>query len=167
MRLLSPTLEMKDAVEVYIRDFEEHGETVAPGAARFKGRSYETWLADLRELETRPAGGYVTGNAYLWFDADGVLAGMIALRHTLNAELLQSGGHIGYGVRPSMRRRGHASAMLAAVLPLARERGLSRVLITCDKENIGSARTIQKNGGELENEVLHEGRLIQRYWISL
>lgn len=167
MPLLKPDLAMRDAFLEYLGDFEAHGETVAPAAARLNGKTYETWLEDLRRLETQATDTLVTGTLYFWFDDQGTLAGAIALRHTLTDALLRTGGNIGYGVRPSMRRRGHASAMLAAVLPLARERGLSRVLITCNKDNIGSARTIRKNGGELENEVLHEGRLMQRYWISL
>lgn len=167
MPLLKPDLSMKEVFEDYLRDFEEHGETAAPAAARMNGKTYENWLEDLRRLETQPTDTLVTGTLYFWFDDQGTLAGAIALRHTLTEALLRTGGNIGYGVRPSLRRRGHAGAMLAAVLPLARARGMARVLITCNRENIASARTILRSGGVLENEIRDGDRVMQRYWIKL
>lgn len=167
MPLLKPDLSMRAALEDYLRDFEEHGETVAPAAARLNGKAFEKWLEDLRRLETQPTDTLVTGTLYFWFDDAGALAGVIALRHTLTEELMRTGGNIGYGVRPSMRKRGHASTMLAAVLPLARARGMVRALITCNKENTASARTILRNGGVLENEIRDGDRVMQRYWIEL
>lgn len=92
---------------------------------------------------------------------------MIDIRHRLNEYLLQFGGNIGYSVRPSQRRKGYATEMLALALEECRKLGLDRALVTCDKTNIGSAKTIQKNGGVLENEVLEGDRITQRYWIAL
>ena len=92
---------------------------------------------------------------------------MIDIRHRLNEYLLQFGGNIGYSVRPSQRRKGYATEMLALALEECRKLGLDRALVTCDKTNIGSAKTIQKNGGILENEVLEGDRITQRYWIAL
>lgn len=92
---------------------------------------------------------------------------MINIRHRLNEYLLQFGGNIGYSVRPSQRRKSYATEMLALALEECRKLGLNRALVTCDKTNIGSAKTIQKNGGVLENEVLEGDRITQRYWIAL
>ena len=83
-----------------------------------------------------------------------------------------AGGHIGYSIRPSQRRKGYARETLRLTLDKCREAGEARVLITCDKDNIPSARTIPANGGVLENEVVDEPGLgqsgmIQRYWITL
>jgi predicted acetyltransferase len=83
-------------------------------------------------------------------------------RHGLNDYLFEQGGHIGYSVRPSARRRGFAGDALRDALPIARELGISRVLITCDETNVGSRRTIEKNGGIYEDS--RKGK--RRYWID-
>ena len=96
------------------------------------------------------------------------LIGAVNIRHYLNEKLLLDGGHIGLGVRPSERRKGYATRMLRLALDECRKLGLDRVLITCDKDNIGSARTIMNNGGVLENEIIDsDGETVQRYWIEL
>lgn len=92
---------------------------------------------------------------------------VLYIRHELNDYLLQYGGHIGYGVRSSQRRKGYASQMLSLALPIAKELGINKAPITCDKNNIGSAKTIMNNGGILENEVGNENEITQRYWIEL
>jgi predicted acetyltransferase len=108
--------------------------------------------------------GWVTGT-YLWMVDDTAagseVVGRISLRHELTPWLLEVGGHIGYAVRPSARRRGHATRALALMLPVAAEQGLDRVLVTCDVDNEGSRRVIEANGGVLE-DVRGTKR---RYWI--
>jgi predicted acetyltransferase len=98
------------------------------------------------------------------------VVGRVAVRHSLTPLLERIGGHIGYVVVPEFRRRGYATEMLRQSLLIARERlGLRRVLVTCDDDNIGSIRTIEKNGGVLEDVVstpeLHVPK--RRYWIDL
>lgn len=84
----------------------------------------------------------------LWWLADGEYAGRIALRHVLTATTAGIGGHVGYDVRPSARRQGHATAMLRAALPWARRLGLPEILVTCDRTNDPSRRVILAAGGE-------------------
>ncbi len=88
--------------------------------------------------------------------------GRISLRHELNELLLTWGGHIGYAVRPSARRRGHASSALRTMLRLCRDRGIDPVLVTCDVDNLASRRTIERAGGVYEDT--RDGKL--RYWIA-
>ncbi|MBW5448089.1 GNAT family N-acetyltransferase [Cohnella sp. CFH 77786] len=89
------------------------------------------------------------------------------MRHRLNEKLLEIGGHIGYGIRPSERRKGYATEILKQALSKAKDLGISEALVTCDKENIGSAKTIIKNGGLLGSEAVVNGTAIQRYWIKV
>jgi predicted acetyltransferase len=96
-----------------------------------------------------------------WVDGSRVL-GTVDIRHALTPELTEVGGHIGYGVRPSMRRRGHGTAILRNALWIAHGLGLDRVLVTCDDDNVGSIRIIEANGGILEDQ---RGRKL-RYWVA-
>lgn len=96
-----------------------------------------------------------------------ILVGAVNIRHYLNDELLKTGGHIGDGIRPGERRKGYATAMIALALEECRKLGIKRVLMTCDKNNIGSAKSIINNGGVLENEIEEDGHVEQRYWIQL
>jgi predicted acetyltransferase len=95
-----------------------------------------------------------------WVDGDDYL-GRLAIRHRLTDFLREVGGHIGYDVRPSRRREGHASAMLQQSLPWARELGIDRALVTCDLDNVGSIRVIENAGGELEDVRGNK----RRYWV--
>ncbi len=111
--------------------------------------------------------GLVPSSIYFLMDEYKIIYGVIDIRHELNDYLLRYGGHIGYGIRPSQRRKGYASQMLTLALPIVKELGISKALITCDKNNVGSAKTIMNNGGILENEVINGDEITQRYWIEL
>ena len=99
-------------------------------------------------------------------DSNSIL-GMINLRYRLNDHLLYSGGHIGYSVRRSERNKGYGSEILRLGLEEYKKMGFDKVLVTCDKDNVGSAKTILKNGGVLENEVNEDNSIMERYWITL
>lgn len=99
-----------------------------------------------------------------------LVVGELHIRHWLVPALRKEGGHIGYTVAPSMRGEGFGTQQLALGLEKARALlGLDRVLVTCDTDNVASARVIQKNGGILENEVISDrsGKPVSRYWIDL
>ncbi len=98
-----------------------------------------------------------------WLVEDGTVVGFLSVRHELNDFLLEEGGHIGYSVRPSARRRGLATAACAWGLDHLRDLGVDRALITCDDDNTASAATILRNRGVLE-DVRHGKR---RYWVDL
>lgn len=99
---------------------------------------------------------------YLWIvDEEDQYVGSISLRHELTDFLLEQGGHIGYSVRPSARRRGNATAAVRQTLELAGEMGMDRVLITCDEDNAASRTTIERVGGEYEDS--RAGK--RRYWV--
>ena len=98
------------------------------------------------------------------------IVGRASIRHALNEFLHRVGGHIGYVVVPEFRRRGYATEILRQSLQIARDTcGLNRILVTCYDDNIGSIRTIEKNGGVLENvvEAPDLDKPLRRYWIEL
>jgi predicted acetyltransferase len=97
------------------------------------------------------------------------IVGRTSLRHRLNAHLEREGGHIGYAVVTGFRRRGYATEILRQTLEMARDRlGIRRALLTCDDDNVGSIRTIEKNGGVLQDVVPGERgeKPKRRYWIE-
>lgn len=114
------------------------------------------------------AKGYVADTSLFGF-LNSEIVGRLAIRHELNDFLLKVGGHIGYGILPRFRRKGYAKKMLALALPMAKELGLKKVLVTCDDNNVGSIKTIEANGGILENVIVIEENkpMKRRYWINL
>ncbi len=119
------------------------------------------YTTSLAEAGTPRPAGWVTGT-YLWMIDDDTVVGRISLRHALTPWLLEVGGHIGYAVRPSARRRGHATAALGLMLDVAADRGIDPALVTCDDDNIGSRKVIEANGGVLEDNRNHK----LRFWVS-
>ncbi len=126
---------------------------------------FAAFVAHLRRLEdpgvVRPLA--LVPDTKLWLTRGEVYLGALSLRHELNEYLFEQGGHIGYSVRPSMRRRGLATATLQRALVLAGSLGLARVLVTCERTNLGSAAVIERCGGVLEDV---RGAM-RRYWIDL
>jgi predicted acetyltransferase len=117
-------------------------------------------LHDLAQPETPRPEGKVPDTTLWWVDGDEYL-GRLSIRHRLTDHLRELGGHIGYVVRPSARRKGHAAHMLAAALPIARDLGIDPALLTCDADNVASRRVIESNGGVLEDQ--REDKL--RFWV--
>ncbi|MQA78344.1 MAG: GNAT family N-acetyltransferase [Streptosporangiales bacterium] len=115
--------------------------------------------ADARE-DTPRAEDRVPCTTLWWVDGDTYLA-RLAIRHRLTDHLRELGGHIGYDVRPTARRRGHATAMLGAALPIARRLGIGSALVTCDVDNVASRKVIEAHGGVFEDE--RGGKL--RFWV--
>ena len=132
-----------------------------PGLDDLEGfAAYVAGLQARARPETPRPPGYVP-DTVLWFGEGTEFIGRLSIRHELTEILREMGGHIGYDVRPSERRRGHATEMLRQALPMAAALGLDPVLITCDVANIGSRKVIEANGGVLENE--RHGKL--RFWV--
>jgi predicted acetyltransferase len=168
MELATPTMEHKEAAWEYRQEHIDYGETHIHGSGGFiHTDNYDNWLEKISWNQTQSTPEKVTSNVYFAF-VDGKIVGTIAVRHALNESLMNNGGHIGYGIRPSERRKGYGAKMLALALYKCREFGIEKALVTCDKDNIASAKTVMRNGGILENEITEDdGNIVQRYWISL
>jgi predicted acetyltransferase len=123
-------------------------------------RDYAAWLRG-QALEESPRTAGMVRSTTLWWVSGAEYLGRISIRHQLTPWLRDYGGHIGYDIRPSARRRGHATAMLAAALPVAGALGIDPVLITCNEDNVGSRKVIEANDGVLEDK---RGVKL-RYWV--
>ena len=126
----------------------------------------EKWDKESKSIDLEP--GRVPQTIY-WLIVDGVYTGQVSVRHHLNDNLLKVGGNIGYGVVPSERRKGYGTELLRRALVECKEMGLDKVLVTCDENNVGSRKIIEKNGGVLENIVPTETDKPAkcRFWINL
>ena len=171
LMLVRPDFSMEAAVADYRREHFRCGERELHGSSRLDRLvDYRTYLAHLENNSktTTVTPGWVVSDTFCAIRRrDGRLVGMITVRHDLNDFLRRCGGHIGYGVRPSERRKGYATRMLQWALDYCRHLGLPRVLISCDRKNEASQRTIRRCGGRLEREITAEGAVMQIFWIDL
>lgn len=150
---------------------ENHFEFV-PLVFRGSGQGFESLLECFKSFEVGRdlPEGHVASTMLFAFNFEGEIVGRVSVRHALNDYLLQFGGHIGYGVLPKFRNLGYATRILRETLIFCQNQlNLPRVLLTCNTDNQGSIRTIEKNGGILESVVSSPSRSVptRRYWIDL
>lgn len=144
------------------------GEKIVPYAIRkVDYHDFDAYLSSLEVGHDRDE-SLVPDSTFFCLDTErNLFVGAVNIRHWLNEGLLLNGGHIGDGIRPSERRKGLGTKMIALALDECRKLRIDRVLMVCSRDNIGSAKTIMNNGGILENEVVVDGVTEQRYWIDL
>lgn len=174
-QLVLPTTDVHASFLEAMKEFEAEGRgrpadrTMVGGeirshASRWSEPSaFAVYVAELRAeaLEESPRSqGFVPATTLWWVDGSDYL-GRLAIRHRLTPALRDQGGHIGYDIRPSARRRGHATAMLAAALPRIRDLGIDPALITCNVDNVASRKVIEANGGVFEDQ---RGMKL-RFWV--
>ncbi len=158
--------EFEEMMEEWLQT-EDIGDNYTPYAI-FKNdyKNFDNYLDNL-EIKTK-TDNLVTDSVYFLFNiTTNKMIGAVNIRHELNDFLLQYGGHIGDGIRPSERGKGYGNQIVALALNECKKLGLKKVLMTCDKDNIPSKKCIIKNGGILENEVSKDGEIIERYWIDI
>ena len=172
LKLIKLTPEYKNALiemlDEWRADIENNHTNSSPWTIfRNDPRDFDYYLEHLEFKE--PEGERVPDSVFFLLDEDrGRLLGAVNIRHYLNDFLLKEGGHIGDGIRPTERGKGYGTELVRLALAECRKLGIEKVLMTCDKSNIASAKTIIKNGGVLENEFVNsDGEVEQRYWIKL
>ena len=172
LKLVSPTLEYKEQV-MNLKNILLNNDEHFDGCSGLEEcETYEEWLNFDERLKKKYGDSYVPSNVYLGIrERDNKLVGIIDIRHYLSEFLYNYGGHIGYSVLPTERRKGYAKEMLRMAVDKCQSINTRRILLSCDKENIASIKTIMANGGVLENEVkdevgLTDSGIIQRYWIN-
>ncbi len=169
--LTTPAERYRDSFLAALREFQAEGRhaNLDPDRLAADFGAFVRGLLARADRANVPSGRVPETVFWLIDGDDGEFIGRVSLRHELNDSLRLVGGHIGYEIRPSRRRRGHGRLILALALEEARARGLGRVLVTCDADNTGSKRIIEANGGQLEDAVTIPGDPTAklRYWIAL
>lgn len=172
--LEEPTLERKNDATEYIEEHIKYNSNINGTGGLDDGyKDYENWLEKISLIKNPKTchenlcPGIVY---YLIRENDNKLVGMINLRWNLNEWVLEYGGHIGYGIRPTERKKGYNKINLYLCLLKAKELGLDKVLLTADEDNLGSIKTIESLGGKFENKIQsykENGGFMNRYWIDV
>ena len=157
-----PTIDDKEIIKSYIEDHYSKGERSLSASNMLTSMEYEDWVKKVSNSVDVPDKNWGKSITYLALDND-KLVGLLNIRYTLSESMRMMYGDVGYGVRPSERMKGYATKMLKYALLECKRLGMEDVILGCYKDNIGSAKTIIKNGGELIKE-LEEEKQITEYW---
>jgi predicted acetyltransferase len=168
--LISPTIELKTQYLSFYQEWKESGEEMVPWViskdpSNFIGMLQS--LTDAEKGENLPE-QWVPDSTFWLVNKDKKVLGAVNIRHGLTEALMKNGGHIGYGIRPTERRKGYATKLLALALEKAKVLGIRKALVVCDQSNIGSEKTIINNGGIPDTDFIEpNGNIVKRYWIEL
>lgn len=166
MQLVRPSSRYRDSFLEAVDEFQAEGLSWWSGPAIDLARNDFDAFVAAKIAEARTGSQHGPAKTHLWAVVDGEFVGRIAIFHELTPELSRSGGHIGYDTRPSFRRRGLATQMLEQALLFARDLGLERVLLTCDRSDVASIKVIERNGGVCDpGHALSAGKAA--FWIAL
>lgn len=168
--LKEPSLKDKDEWLRYVLETKEDNPNATPGGFK-EDTVYENWCQKIinSSKSINLEEGRVPSSFYFLIDNNRII-GSISIRHSIESDMLKKfGGHIGYNIRPSERKKGYATKMLSLALKKCQELELYNVMITCKKENIGSAKTIENNYGKLKDEIYiaEEDVVFKIYWIDV
>ena len=163
-----PSLARKEEAIEYIKEHHEYNSRINGSCGLYKYiDDYEGWLQKLEDYK-QPTEDRVPALTYfLVRESDNKIIGMANIRLYLNDRLREEGGHIGYGIRPSERRKGYNKINLYRALEVCQEQGIEEVVLDCNKDNLGSSRTMIALGGIKQYEKMHDGKLIERYAINV
>lgn len=168
--LIKPTIELKSEYLSFYQEWLESGEDMIPWVISKDPSDFEEMLQSLWDAEKGEnlPEHWVPDSTFWLVNEDRKVIGAVNIRHRLTEQLYNCGGHIGYGIRPSERKKGYATRLLALSLEKAKELGIQKVLVVCDKGNVGSEKTIVNNAGMPDTDFIEEdGNIVKRFWIEL
>lgn len=168
MELIKPTKQFGQSWTEGIIEFEEE-ERKGFWNVPIKPTDIDEYIQRCKDHENgKSLPAYWVPSTTYWLVDDNIFVGHVNIRHILNESLKKIGGHIGYAIRPSYRRKGYGAAILVLALLKAKELGLNKVLLTCDTTNDASRKIIEKQGGQLlDTNKKEDGALVNRYRITL
>ena len=167
--LLTPSKALEEKILEYKQEFINFKETNINGSCGLaSSNNFDQWLETVLSIRKDKLRNNVHASTFLTIrKADNKIIGTIQLRHSLTEELEEHGGHIGYGIRPSERQKGYGKQQLLLVLEVAKAMNIPKVMITCDKANTASSRTVISCGGILTGENIYQGKEQLIYHIPL
>ena len=168
--LTKPSVILKEEYLSFYKEWIESGETIVPWVIEKDPSNFEEMVQFLMDNEkgVNIPDGWVPDSTYWLLNNEKRIIGAVNIRHQLTELLFNSGGHIGYGIRPSDRRKGYATKLLSLSLEKAKELGIKKVLVVCDKTNVGSLKVITNNNGIPDSDFVEDdGNIVKRFWIEL
>lgn len=157
----------KEAYDDYIRDWNAQDETLIPSTLNQDYPSFCAFIAQEKEDLAKESSKRVPNETYFLIEDNGYIIGAINLRYEMTEVLLKKGGHISFGIRPTMRNKGYAFIMLKLAFNVLRPKGMTKALITCTRGNKPCLEIMKKISAKLENSYELNGQVIDRYWVNL
>ncbi|HFK1498218.1 GNAT family N-acetyltransferase [Bacillus sp. BSL6] len=168
--LLTPTTDLQDEYLDFYNEWKDSGETMIPWVITKDPSNFPAMVQELLDAHNgiNLPDSWVPDSTYWLVTDHNRIVGAVNIRHSLTEHLFNAGGHIGYGIRPSERRKGYATKLLALSLEKAKQLNITKALIVCDEVNTASEKTILHNGGLRDEDFIEEdGNVVRRFWIEL
>ncbi|UCE36714.1 MAG: GNAT family N-acetyltransferase [Thermoplasmata archaeon] len=169
LKLIEPSIDYQKEYTQFLEDFKSTKEKLVPFILEYDTSKFPGFIQKLKDssMGIGLPEGWIPHTTFWLVDPNKNVIGVVNIRHKINDKLERIGGHIGFSIAPSYRRKGYGKIILKLALDKVSKFGLKQVLLTCDKENIGSVKVIKYNNGVLDSEDIVDGMRIQRYWIKI
>lgn len=169
MELVKPTEQYKESYLKLVQEFKEDSQPTNPFVINVDCSDWSLFMQSMRDMELgyNQRKGLVPCITYWMIDDKNRIVAVSNIRTRLNPGLIASGGHIGYGVRPSCRGKGYGKKILELSLQKCGQLGIFDVMVSCDPKNEGSKKIILSNGGHYDSTITTEGEQYERYWIFI
>ncbi|KXY36227.1 GNAT family N-acetyltransferase [Bacillus sp. FSL K6-0067] len=168
--LLTPTTDLQDEYLDFYNEWKDRGETMIPWVISKDPSNFPAMVQELLDAHNgvNLPQSWVPDSTYWLVTDNNRIVGAVNIRHSLTEHLFNAGGHIGYGIRPSERRKGYATKLLELSLEKTKKLNITRALVVCDEVNTASEKTILHNGGVRDDDFIEaDGNVVRRYWIEL
>ena len=164
--LLTPTIDLQEEYLDFYNEWKDSGETMIPWVITKDPSNFPAMVQELLDAHNgiNLPDSWVPDSTYWLVTDHNRIVGAVNIRHSLTEHLFNAGGHIGYGIRPSERRKGYATKLLALSLEKAKQLNITKALIVCDEVNTASEKTILHNGGLRDEDFIEEdGNVVRRF----
>ncbi|MCU5683802.1 GNAT family N-acetyltransferase [Bacillus wiedmannii] len=168
--LLTPTIDLQEEYLDFYNEWKDSGETMIPWVISKDPSNFPAMIQELLDAHNgiNLPESWVPDSTYWLVTDENEIVGAVNIRHSLTEHLFNAGGHIGYGIRPSERRKGYATKLLELSLEKTKELNITKALVVCDEVNTASEKTILHNGGLRDDDFIEEdGNVVRRFWIEL